>query len=186
MAALILLNGPPASGKSTLAQRFVDSRSLALNLDIDVIRGLLGQWLDDPHQAGLEARSLALAMAKAHLALGHDVIVPQFLGRHEFIDQLATLAADMGATFYETALWIDRSTAIAAFATRTASPTSQTHRDAAALVDRSEYEDPVGQMHDAFVAVIKARPGTRRVEVVLGDVGETFTNLLKALDNAAP
>jgi hypothetical protein len=41
MAILILLNGPPASGKSTIAQRFVNTHPLALNLDIDVVRGLL-------------------------------------------------------------------------------------------------------------------------------------------------
>lgn len=39
MAMLVLLNGPPASGKSTIAQRLVDSRSLSLNLDIDIVRG---------------------------------------------------------------------------------------------------------------------------------------------------
>jgi len=77
----ILLNGPPASGKSTLAQRFVDAHPFALNLDIDVVRGLLGSWLDDPLAAGSAARSLALAMAETHLLAGKDVIVPQFLGR---------------------------------------------------------------------------------------------------------
>lgn len=32
---LILLNGPPARGKSTLAAHFVDHRQMALNLDLD-------------------------------------------------------------------------------------------------------------------------------------------------------
>jgi chloramphenicol 3-O-phosphotransferase len=65
MAVLVLLNGPPATGKSTIAQRFVDARPLALNLDIDVVRGMHGRWLDDPSTAGLTARSLALIMAEA-------------------------------------------------------------------------------------------------------------------------
>lgn len=88
MPRLILLNGPPGSGKSTLPQRYVDDRPLALNLDIDWLRGLLGQWRADAHSAGLLARAIALAAARVHLAAGHDVVVPQFLGRREFIRQL--------------------------------------------------------------------------------------------------
>ena len=48
IAILVLLNGPRASGKSTLAARYVHDHPLALNLDIDVIRGLLGRWIDHP------------------------------------------------------------------------------------------------------------------------------------------
>ena len=185
MAVLVLLNGPPASGKSTIAQRFVDSRPLSLNLDIDVVRRMLGSWLDDPSTAGLTARSLALVMAEAHLAAGSDVIVPQFLGRTDFIEQLAGAAKRSGATFVETALWIDRAGAIGAFADRRAAPSTQVHHDAAALVDRSELADPVGQMYDAFIRVLDQRPATRRIEVVPGDVDETFARFEKAFDISA-
>jgi predicted kinase len=122
---LVLLKGPPASGKSTIAQCFVDSRPFSLNLDIDVVRGMLGGWLDDPSTAGPAARSLALVMAETHLAAGRDVIVPQFLGRTDFIEQLAGVANRSAATFVETALWIDRSRAITAFAERRAAPSAQ-------------------------------------------------------------
>lgn len=66
VASLVLLHGPPASGKSTIATRLVDRRPLALNLDIDVVRGQLGRWIDDTTNAGLTARSLAIAMAGTH------------------------------------------------------------------------------------------------------------------------
>ena len=96
MAVLILLNGPPAIGKSTIAQHFVESRPLTLNLDIDVIRGLLGDWLDAPVDAGVAARVLALAMAETHLNSGRDVIVPQFLGRVDFLEELAQVVQGAG------------------------------------------------------------------------------------------
>jgi hypothetical protein len=66
---LLLINGLPGSGKSTLAARYVADRPLALCLDVDVVRGLLGAWTDVPHEAGLLARRLALTMAR--VVLGH-------------------------------------------------------------------------------------------------------------------
>lgn len=89
MAVLVVLNGPPASGKSTIAKRFVEARPLSLNLDVDVVRGMLGGWLNDP----------------------------------------------------------------------------------------------VGQMYDAFVRVLDQRPATRRIDVVPGDIDQTFARFEKALDN---
>jgi adenylate kinase family enzyme len=62
MPVLVFLNGPPASGKSTIARLFVESRPLALSLDVDDVRSMLGAWLDNPTAAGLRARSIALAI----------------------------------------------------------------------------------------------------------------------------
>ena len=86
----------------------------------------------------------------------------------------------------ETALWIDRAGAMAAFSDRRAAPSTQAHHDAAALVDRSEQADPVGQMYDAFVRVLEQRPATRRIEVVPGDIDQTFARFERALDIGAP
>ena len=92
MPRLLLINGLPGSGKSTLAARYVADRPLALCLDVDVVRGLLGAWQEHPHEAGLLARRLALAMARVALHEGRDVVVPQFLGRPQFIGELEALA----------------------------------------------------------------------------------------------
>lgn len=181
MASLILLNGPPASGKSTLAQLFVDERPLSLNLDIDVVRALLGNWLGSPTEAGLAARSLALAMAETHLASERDVIVPQFLGRTDFIEQLETLAFRTGITFIEVALVLDRNAALAAFAERQKTPTSQSHRDASALVDHSSDSNPIEVMYDAYLALLEQRPEARRVEVIRDDIAATFNRLVEAI-----
>jgi len=178
-----LLNGPPASGKSTLAQRYVDQHPLSLNLDLDVLRGLLGSWADDPIAAGLTARSFALSMAADHLVGGRHVIVPQFLGRVDFIGQLGEVAAQADSRFVEVALCLERGEAVTAFAERSAAPTTQSHVDAAQLVEDSPLDDPVELMYDEFLELIKCRPQTRRVDVIRGDIDTTFDRLREAIDD---
>jgi predicted kinase len=182
VAILVLLNGPPASGKSTLAARLVDTRPLALNLDIDVIRGQLGAWLDLPMDAGIAARALAISMARTHLAAGHDVIVPQFLGRVGFIDELEQLADECGVRFVEVALIVDRGRAMRAFSERSRAPSTQAHVDAAELVDRSGSPDAVAEMCDAFSALLERRPSARRVDVEMGDIDDTLGRLERAIN----
>jgi hypothetical protein len=94
MPRMILLNGPPSCGKSTLARRYAQEHPLSLNLYVDRIRDLIGGWQDEPHTAGLLARALALATARTHLMAGYDVVIPQFLARAEFIEQIEQLAGE--------------------------------------------------------------------------------------------
>jgi cytidylate kinase len=73
------LNGPPGIGKSTIASAFADRHPGVLNLDIDRVASMIGGCRDrfwDSWEAG---RLLAAAMARVHLANGHDVIMPQMI-----------------------------------------------------------------------------------------------------------
>ncbi|MEV8513563.1 AAA family ATPase [Dactylosporangium sp. NPDC051484] len=174
---LILLNGPPGSGKSTLARRFADEHPLTLNLDVDRVRDLLGGWRDDRTAAGVLARGIALAAARTHLAAGHDVVVPQFLGRLPFVLDLAAVAEAAGAPFVEVALMDSRDAAVRRFAERTRTSADPAHREAGRGVSAAE----AGEMYDRLLTVIAARPGTRIVPSVEGDVDGTYRALLATL-----
>ena len=69
MTRLILINGAPVNGKSTLARRYVEGHPGALDLDIDLVHRLLGGRRSDPEEAG-RARAIAFAAARAHLGGG--------------------------------------------------------------------------------------------------------------------
>ena len=49
---------------------------MTLALEIDVIRAMIGSWLEAADRSGRAARRIALQAAAAHLESGYDVIVP--------------------------------------------------------------------------------------------------------------
>lgn len=106
MPRFIHLNGPPGIGKSTLAQMYVDEHPLVLNLDIDRVRCLLGGWrLAVGARVSLRRANLSdllhLAWRAIHWRAGHDVVMPQFLGRVSEIERFAAVAHANAAQFAE-------------------------------------------------------------------------------------
>jgi AAA domain len=179
---LVLVNGAPGSGKSTLVRLYTHEHPLVLGLDIDTVRGMLGCWLDRPVEAGLAARQLSLAMARVHLLSGRDVLVPQFLGRLEFVLELEALAGEVGAEFVEIALLSDPVDAAERFARRVAQPETQEHRDAAALQEQSGGVAVLGESYQRLLGVVAARPATRTILTVDGEVEQTYERMLKQIE----
>jgi len=104
---------------------YAQDHPLALNLDIDRLRGLIGRWQENPGAAGLLARAAAIAAARVHLAAGHDVVIPQFVGRLEFLLQLEGVAVEAGAAFSEIVLLDSKENILLRFAERSRRGVSQ-------------------------------------------------------------
>ena len=177
----MLINGAPGSGKSTLARRWVDDVPLSLALDIDAVRSMIGRWLDSPTHAGELARAMALEMGRTHLGAGHDVVVPQFLGRVDYVLALERLSAECDADFVEVALVSDAVDIQRRFARRSVDPQNDRHVEAAALLELSGGLDALPEMYDQLLAVIAQRPRTRTIVVVDGDRDATYAALLEQL-----
>ncbi len=96
-ARLIHLNGPPGVGKSTLAARWAAGHPGTLNCDIDVLRTMVGGWREDFSGTGELIRPVALAMMSAHLAGGHDVVLPQLIVRAQEQERFDQVALGLGA-----------------------------------------------------------------------------------------
>jgi predicted kinase len=178
---LILLNGPPGCGKSTLAQRYVAEHPLSLNLDIDQVRSLIGGWRTEPHAAGLLARACALAAARTHLASGHEVVIPQFLGRAEFIEQCADLAREVDAEFVEIVLLDTKESSLRRFETRTRAAADPAHAQAQELLDSMGGTAEFSLMYDRLLAIVAARPTVKVVRTQAGQVDEAYRDFLAEL-----
>ena len=185
MARLIVLNGPPGVGKSTLAQRYVDEHPMALDLDIDSLRRLLGRWREDVSRAGLLARAMSLTLAREHLGNGYDVVLPQYLGNPQFLAQAEAVAADTGAAFVEIMLMDDRDEVVRRFNERTRRAQRPTHVDAGAYVAELGGDDLLFTMYDRLVLVLSARPGAQVVQCPDGAQDAAYARVQELVDRQA-
>lgn len=177
MTCLILINGLPASRKSTLARRCAADHSLTLALDIDVVRGLFGNWLTDM-RAKMLARGMALEMARIALSYGHDVVVPQLLSRAAFVRELDAVAADVGVPFVEIVLVIPAGTEVDRFKQRTDAPATATDLDNARLQNMRGGPEALPGAAAAVRRVVAERPGTDTIVTRDGEVDTAYAELL--------
>ena len=114
---LLAINGAPGVGKSTLAGKYANDVPLALIVEIDALRTQIGGWAER-EDSRLVARDLALALMRSHLSNGYTVVVPQFLGRLDYLVAMQRLAEEVNTPCVEACLVCDSDVLIDRFRRR--------------------------------------------------------------------
>jgi predicted kinase len=177
MTRLVLINGAPGSGKSTLADGLAQDQPMTLALDVDVIKHSLGRWSDDLLASGLHARRLSIALAREQLSAGYDVVLGQYLARTPFIEDLARLAAELDAQFFEFVLDLDAPALTERLAGRSSAPSRPEHMANNSLVG----PDDADLLVQSVESLRESRPGAVWINA-RGSLASTLHLLRAALD----
>jgi hypothetical protein len=165
-----------------VALRYVEDHPMALSLEQDIVRGLLGGWRASEGESGALARDLCLAMARTHLRAGHDVVVPQFVANPEYLDRLSELARLVDAQHIEFALLDDLGSAERRFHARINDPLRAEHqRVAAAFIEQAG-----GYTHQ-YARLTRCLADRAQIEIqsIEGDPDGTYRAVLAHLGGPA-
>lgn len=176
MPRLVLINGAPGSGTSTMAALLAGRLPDALVIDVDRIRRSLPEWAFDHLAAGRLARSQAVDASREHLARDRDVVIAHHLAKNEFVEELQAEAGDLGATSHEIVLVLPVAVLRDRLAAREPEPGESPD-------DRFPGPQDAPRLADKVHELLIARPRAERVDAS-GTVEETFAAIVAAL--AAP
>lgn len=164
IARLILLNGPPASGKSTLARRYVDDHDGATLVEVDALRMTLPDW-DKDEATRLTARGLAGAAVVEQLGAGRDVVMAQYFGRLGYIALLEDVVHEHGATFVEVILAPGSALAIDRFRSRRRAMTERGERHPERDIADDDVEAFILDAVDRLTRLATVRPESQVIPV---------------------
>ncbi|MCZ3389150.1 MAG: ATP-binding protein [Actinomycetia bacterium] len=181
MARLVLLNGPPGIGKSTVAARYADEHPGTLNLDVDRVRHLIGGWRTDFVGVGAIVRPVAEAMLQAHLAGNRSVVMPQYLGSTAEVGEFERLANSAGATFVEIVLMADRDESIARFLRCT---DDEWRQEIQQIVVDDGGDAHLQCLYDDLLDGLADRPGAVLVTSPDGDADVTYERVMARLGHS--
>ncbi len=171
---LILLNGFAASGKSTIAKRYIDNHPLALAVEGDTIIVNIGQWNAHEQEARALMYTITRTLAATHLASGHDVVLPYLLTNPMHADAFKQLALDSKASYYEVLLLDEKSVAVDR------------------LIQRGSWGEPglppltdsdlpvIGDLYDRMIEAAKGRDMIT-IRPSHGDIEGTYQELVRAI-----
>lgn len=172
-AKLIVVNGFAASGKTTIAKKYIAEHSMAMTLEADAIVDNIGNWTSHQEEVRQLTFELTKAMLRAYLPSGHDVILPYLVTNIDEVQEFESIAAACNANYYEFVLHNERADAIARLLKRgkwgeeTSPPLTEQ--------DMPEIEDLMDRMESA----VKKRPQAIKIWLKGQDPDATYAQLLQ-------
>jgi predicted kinase len=172
-AKLIVLNGFAASGKTTIAKKYIAEHSMAMALEADAVVDNIGDWHNHQEEVRQLMFELTKAMLRAYLPSGHDVVLPYLVTRAEEVREFESIAEACNADYYEVVLHNERPDAIARLLKRgkwggeTSPPLTEK--------DMPEIEN----LMDRMEAALQKRPNVIKIQLKGQEPDATYSQLLQ-------
>jgi predicted kinase len=172
---LIILYGFAASGKTTIARRYIDSHPLSMMIEGDEIINMMGDWRSHEKEARNLVYKHTCSILKNQLQAGHDVILPYLLTDVTKLDAFKKVAHEVGSPLHEIYLDGEKEQAIAKLLKR-----GVWGEEGSPLLtenDRPEIEE----LFDVMAREMSKVQNVAIIEAVEGDVEGAYQKFLKLI-----
>jgi predicted kinase len=109
---LIILNGSPGTGKSTIAEKLHAGMPMSLLVELDAWRRFISGYRENRKESLNLSFQHALSAIEVSLNAGHDAIVNRVILDSKTLDTLHELGKRCGAEVYEFMFFADKETII--------------------------------------------------------------------------
>ena len=153
-------------------------------MDFDELWLLIGDW---EHHGGTGqelAIAAGLAMARAHLRAGYDVVAPQLAVAPDFFEAVDAIVGETSSTCHEIVLTGDPVRVAAQFRQRRAERTRAGEPDVSTNIPDDRVDEVVARAIGELVALAAARPQAT-VIVTEGDVDSTYLRVREVLERGS-
>ncbi len=107
---LIIVNGPPGVGKSTVAARLHQELPNSVLIDVDALRRTIPDFRERREESLKLAYELTAKAIEENLEVGNDVIIDKAILQSDTLDTFIEIGRKNGAEIYEFLLFADKAT----------------------------------------------------------------------------
>ncbi|MBU0750198.1 ATP-binding protein [Patescibacteria group bacterium] len=105
---LIILNGPPGVGKSTIASRLHQELTSSVLINIDELRRTISNYREHREESSRRSYELTADAVVEGFQSGHDVIIDKAISYTDTLDNLVEIGRRHAADVYEVLLFADK------------------------------------------------------------------------------
>ena len=149
-------------------------------MDFDELWLLIGDWQHHNGKGQDLAIAAGLAMARAHLQAGYDVVAPQFALGQDFFEATDAIVAETSSACHEIVLTGHPERVAARFRQRRAERTLAAESDVSTNIPDDRVDEVVARATEALTALAAARPHTTVISTD-GDVDSTYMRVREVL-----